>query len=274
MSSIASKTAPQSDPRPRRPAQEFKLVQTRRTFEEVTAQVREMLFDGSLRPGDRLPAERDLARTLGIGRPALREALRSLEANGLIELRRGKNGGVVISGGKPSVVSEGMSDLLRLGRIPVEELFEARRWIQMALVRVACHSATDDDIRRLRENVAHGEKLHHEGRDQERIAVNIEFHSILAEATRNQVAMIVVRGLTDALRTLISEVGSDPVPSLFRDRRAVIKALEARDENAAAKAMEKLLHTTEQSYKRLAEKRASGGASRTIPARKERPAGS
>ena len=62
-------------------APEFKVVSTRRTFEEVTDQVRELLLGGSLQPGDRLPAERELSKMLGVGRPALREALRALEAD-------------------------------------------------------------------------------------------------------------------------------------------------------------------------------------------------
>src|SRR3982751_343053 len=90
---------------------EFRQVQIRRTFEEVAAQVRGMLFDGSLRPGDRLPPERELAVTLGVGRPALREALRALEVGGLLELRKGKTGGAFISSGDHRVVSGGMSDM-------------------------------------------------------------------------------------------------------------------------------------------------------------------
>ena len=66
---------------------------------------------------------------------------------------------------------------------------------------------------------------------------------------------MVSRGLTDALRNLIREVGSDPVPSLFSDRRALVSALETRDEAAAVKAITKILRTTMPTYQRLAEQR-------------------
>ncbi len=145
-----------------------------------------------------------------------------------------------------------MSDLLRLGSISVEELFEARLWIQSALVRAACARATDSDLRALRENVALGEALHKAGRSEDRISVNIEFHTLLATATHNPVAIMVVRGLTDALRNLIRQVGSDPAPSLFSARRRLVDALETRDEDAAATAIQKILKTTMQSYQRLA----------------------
>jgi GntR family transcriptional regulator, transcriptional repressor for pyruvate dehydrogenase complex len=232
---------------------QFKLVHTRRTFEEVTAQVRELLLGGSLKPGDRLPAERDLAKMLGVGRPALREALRALEAAGLIELRKGKTGGAFISTGKPSVVSDSMSDLLRLGNVAVEELFEARLWIQTALVRAACARITQDDLKVLHANVVLAERQHAEGKYEERSTTNVEFHNLLAQATRNPVAVMVIRGLTDALRGLIRRVGTELTKGTFSARYELLKALEARDEHAAAEALARIIKNAEQTYKRLAQ---------------------
>jgi DNA-binding FadR family transcriptional regulator len=236
----------------------FRKLQTKRTFEEVVAQVRAMLFDGSLKAGDRLPGERDLSLQLGIGRPALREALRALEASGLIVLRKGKSGGAFISNGKASVVAENMADLLRLSTISVDHLFEVRLWIQVGLSRAACQRATAEDIERLRQNVLEGERLHSRNLDVRRIEVNIEFHNILAEMTRNRVAEIVIRGLTDALKALIHEVGSYPIASLFEDRMSLVNAIAKRDEDAAAAAMARILESTRQTYKRLEEQKRAG----------------
>src|SRR5215831_10481200 len=71
----------------------FAPIHTRRTFEEICERIRDRLASGDLRPGDKLPAERDLAQQLGVGRNALREALRSLEISGILELRKGVKGG-------------------------------------------------------------------------------------------------------------------------------------------------------------------------------------
>lgn len=236
---------------------EFRLVQTRRTFEEVTAQLRELLFGGSLRPGDRLPPERELSELLGVGRPALREALRTLEVSGLIELRKGKTGGAFVTSGNPRVVSSGMSDLLRMGNVSVEQLFEAREWILSALVRPACRRVTAEELEQMRENISVAERLHAEGRYDERIERNFEFHTLVAMATQNPFAIIAVRGLTDALRSLIDKVGSDLAPTFFSNRRELIKALEARDEEAATKAVARMVKATEMTYKRLAQEKAS-----------------
>jgi len=214
-----------------------------------------MLFSGMLKPGDRLPGERDLSVQLGIGRPALREALRALEATGLIILRKGKTGGAFISNGKARIIAENMSDLLRLSSISVDQLFEVRLWIQTGLARAACQRATKNDIERLRQNVLEGENLHARGLSRQRIEVNVEFHNILAEATNNPVAQIVVRGLTDALKALSHEVGSYPIASLFDDRLSLVAALEKKDEDAAAAAMERILRSTKPLYKRLEEQK-------------------
>jgi GntR family transcriptional regulator, transcriptional repressor for pyruvate dehydrogenase complex len=249
----------------------FKKLHTRRTYEEVVAQVRELLFDGTLKPGDRLPGERDLSVQLGIGRPALREALRALEATGLIILRKGKTGGAFISNGKARVIAENMSDLLRLSTISVDQLFEVRLWVQTGLARAACRRATKGDIERLRQNVLEGESLHARGLSRQRIEVNVEFHNILAEATRNPVAQIVIRGLTDALKALSHEVGSYPIPSLFDDRLGLVDALEKKDEDAAAAAMERILESTKPLYKRLEAQKLAAIRSGSARARAGRP---
>jgi GntR family transcriptional regulator, transcriptional repressor for pyruvate dehydrogenase complex len=250
------------------PRSKFRMVHTRRTFEEVTAQVRQMLFDGSLQPGDRLPPERELSELLGVGRPALREALRALEVSGLIELRKGKTGGAFMTQGDPRVVSGGMSDLLRLGSASVEQLFEAREWILSSLVRPACRRIRPEEIGAMRRNVAEAEQLHKAGRYRERIERNFEFHTLIAQATRNPFAIISIAGLTDALRSLIDAVGSDLSSSFFPNRRELIKALEERDEDAAAKVVARIVKATEQTYKRLAEEKTAqvkGGTSTLKP---------
>ena len=71
----------------------FNQIHTSRNFEEVTAQIRRMLVAGDLKPGDRLPAERDLAVQLGVSRNSVREAFRALEIGGLIRLQKGASGG-------------------------------------------------------------------------------------------------------------------------------------------------------------------------------------
>ena len=76
----------------------FTRVRPRRTFEAVSEGLRQMIAEGQLKPGDKLPPERELCDRLGVGRASLREALRSLEAAGILELRTGRAGGAFVRG--------------------------------------------------------------------------------------------------------------------------------------------------------------------------------
>jgi len=124
-------------------------ARTERVFEGICAQVRTELTLGRLKPGDKLPAERDLALRLGSSRTAVREALRTLEMAGVIELRKGVKGGAFIREGDPAVVTRSFGDMVHLGRISLADLTEGRVIIQDAVVRLACERATEADFRAL-----------------------------------------------------------------------------------------------------------------------------
>src|SRR5215475_14383912 len=104
----------------------FRPIHTRRAFEEICERIREQLALGVLKPGDKLPAERDLAQQLGVSRNVLREALRSLEMAGVLRLQKGVKGGAFIREGDTTRKNVVVRDMLRLGTISVRELSEAR----------------------------------------------------------------------------------------------------------------------------------------------------
>ena len=94
----------------------FQPIQIRRAFEEICDRIRAQIAAGSLKPGDKLPAERELAQQLGVGRNALREALRSLEIAGIVRLQKGAKGGAFIREGDAGRMDEVMRDMLSLAR--------------------------------------------------------------------------------------------------------------------------------------------------------------
>lgn len=212
----------------------YRQVRVRRTFEEVALQLRTMLGDGTLRPGDRLPPERELSRRLGVSRSALREALRTLEIGGLLELRKGKTGGAFVTSGDPSVLSNGMRDLLTLGNLSFEELAEARLWIEELVVRIACKRATEADLQALEHNLRDAEALLGQGRYAEKTQANIEFHNILARATRNAILVMNVSTITEVMRGFAERV-DEPTDLSMPERHRFIRALRARDEERAVK---------------------------------------
>src|SRR5258705_7272758 len=104
----------------------FQPIQVRRTFDEICGRIREQLALGVLKPGDKLPRERDLAEQLGVSRSVLREALRSLEMAGLLRFQKGGKGRALIQAGDMNPTNNVKPDNLSLGAISVRELSQGR----------------------------------------------------------------------------------------------------------------------------------------------------
>src|SRR3954452_8279890 len=127
----------------------FKLIDPERhgtTSEEVISQLREMIHNGDLRPGDRLPPERDLAKLLGVSRPTLRAGISSLAAVGVLQPRRGAGTFVVEAAGPPELDSSALRLMASLQRFSPAEMFEARRSLEMAIAALAAERATGEQM--------------------------------------------------------------------------------------------------------------------------------
>src|ERR1700733_14479982 len=147
----------------------FRPIHTRRAFEEICERIREQLALGVLKPGDKLPPERDLAQQLGVSRNVLREALRSLEMAGVLRLQKGVKGGAFIQEGDTGRMNDVMQDMLSLGTISVRELSEARIHVIDLVVRLACANARQPDFEVLEANIERTELATSEGRMLDRV---------------------------------------------------------------------------------------------------------
>lgn len=220
---------------------EFRPVATRRAFEEITAQIRGRLARHSLRAGDRLPAERQLAEQFHVSRNTLREALRSLEIAGLLELRKGATGGAFIKEGGGDAAVAGLADLYHLGAIRPQHLTEARILIGTEVARLACARRTREDMAALEANVAAAEEATARGDVANRALVNYEFHRLLARAARNPVLTILTDALMEMTRHFVESVGYMPNRYVMPSRRRLLDCLRRKDGEAAAKEMESML---------------------------------
>lgn len=241
----------------------FKPLREKRAFEEVADRVRQKIEEGSLRVGDRLPPERELSKQLNVSRSILREALRTLENAGVLELKPGKGGGAFVSGGNTDAVSESIGDLLRLGGISLAQLTEARAWIEEVVVRVACERANEADFEALEANVKLAEQLFAEKRMMEKLDVNIEFHNVLAAATKNPVLVMMMQTLGGVMRSFAKRLGAETTRSVIRSRSRFIELLRTRDADAAVAEMHEHLKSIQSVYMQFAE--AKGAYDLTVP---------
>jgi GntR family transcriptional repressor for pyruvate dehydrogenase complex len=245
---MTNKSSPHRSPDPRRrdraPAQQaavraplrFQPVHVRRAFEEICGRIREQLALGVLKPGDKLPRERDLAEQLGVSRNVLREALRSLEMAGLLRLQKGVKGGAFIQQGDMGRMNDVVRDMLSLGAISVRELSEGRIHILDLVVRLACACAQPADFQALEANIERSDLATREGRLLDRVECSREFYKLLAAATGNKVMAMIMDSVTEIhMRFVYAKVASSGVsmPQLVERRRQFLAALRARDVAAA-----------------------------------------
>lgn len=222
----------------------WRPVERARAYELVIAQVEEQITSGSLGVGDRLPPERDLAAMLGVSRAAVREAMRALEAFGVVRAGAGvgRDSGTILT----SMSSEALTQFLRLhvalAHFPMDDVIEARVMLERWSVSLAARHATDEHLAELLRLV---EAM--EDPDITREAFNdcdTGFHLAVAEAGGNRL----VADMTSAIRAsmegpiLRSFHATPEWPVLVHDLRTghrdVYDAILARDPDAAATAME------------------------------------
>ena len=219
----------------------FHPVAGKRAFEEIADQIRGQLAQHALRVGDRLPAERALAEQFHVSRNTLREALRSLEMAGLLELKKGATGGAFITEGGGGAAVAGLADLYHMGTIRPQHLTEARILIGTEVARLACARRTQADLASLRKNVDAAEAATAEGNVERRAQINYEFHRLLARAAKNPVLIILTDALMEMTRHFVEQVGYMPNRYVMPSRRRLLASLEAKDGETAAMEMKSLL---------------------------------
>lgn len=229
--------------------------------EQVVIQVRDMIREGTLRPGDRLPAEREFARQLGISRSSLRAGLRFLAAIGVLTSRHGS--GSYIADGPPALDSEPLNMLAALHGIATEKMFEARRLVEVAVAGLAAENATEDDLRRMSEEVT--ETYAALDNPQEYLVHDFGFHRAVAAASGNPILATFMEIVTDVLHQRRSKTidRSHDLKESAAMHRKIYRAIRARDVDAARTAMSEHLILAERA---LASEEVSGTPPETVRA--------
>jgi DNA-binding FadR family transcriptional regulator len=133
-------------------------VRLPKTGEVVADRLRRQIVNGDLAIGQRLPPEEELTAIFGVARTTLREALRILESQGLIEIRRGRGGGPVVTMPRPDTLAQGLAVLLQLRETTLGDLDEARQLVEPALAASLARSHTEADLAALRGAVARADR--------------------------------------------------------------------------------------------------------------------
>lgn len=212
--------------------------------QQVVAHVRTLIEAGSLRPGDRLPAERDLAVEIGVSRPTVRAGLRALAAMGVVQSRHGS--GTYIPGGPPTLGSEPLRFLAALHGFTREEMFEARRILEVGAAGLAAERATPEQIATIAEEVT---CLFASMDDPQGFLVHdVKFHQAVALASSNPIVTSLVGMVSEIYYAQRRETATRASDRNLRDaaemHRRIYQAIRARDQDGACHAMaEHLAHS-------------------------------
>jgi GntR family transcriptional regulator, transcriptional repressor for pyruvate dehydrogenase complex len=218
-----------------REAQLIEPIRKTRIHEEIADRIRQLILDGTYPAGQPLPSERLLARRLGVSRGSVRDALRTLETLGLLDMRHGQ-------GTFPRELSVDrlvtpLASVLAYRSDLQDELMDVRRMFEPAVARVAATRGTDEDMAELQRVLDTQRRKVAAGRSA--IAEDTAFHAALARATHNRVAVRLMETLNDLLvesRTLTLKQKGRPQRSL-RGHEAIVGAMRRRDGGAAERAM-------------------------------------
>lgn len=173
----------------------FRKTQHNRIFQDLVEQIQSAILEGRLKPGDKLPSQRELMAMFQTSRASIREALRVLEQKGLIEVKLGVSGGAVIRNPDTEPITDSLKLLLQQKQVSVDHLAEFRETIEGDVAAAAAHRAQAADIERLETILAQAEACLRDAdaTPYDFIRMDIRLHIALAEISGNPIFVAVTR---------------------------------------------------------------------------------
>lgn len=220
----------------------------RTVYEQIVHVIRSYIVKGDLKPGDKLPSERELATTLNVSRASVREAVKMLSAEGFVEVKHGQ--GIFISNKEnPDTIIHKL-DKFSMDKKTVKDFFEVRRVLELQAVEWVIKRASDDDLKRL-EKLIKDTKQDLSQKDKGVLLSLAEhdtkFHELLAEYTENHVLLRSMHSLLDILsevRLKCLQIEGRPIKSLD-EHEVIMQALMERDMSRAKELMEEHIKSVE-----------------------------
>ena len=204
-----------------------------RIVDDVTA----ALFEKRLAPGDFLGTEKDIAERAGVSRIVARDALRTLQALGVVEIKVGAGGGARIAEGNPRLFSEALAVQLSLAGISVREMMDAQRAIETTAAELAAENATAEDLQKLRALLIEHEATIGDGAAYTRTCMR--FHLTVAEASQNRVLVAQLLSLQHVSWPAQNRTLTAPVARhILEVHRQLVDVIESRDAAAARRLMD------------------------------------
>jgi DNA-binding FadR family transcriptional regulator len=200
---------------------------------EAMQVIKDGIFNGDFTPGQALPSEKELAAMLGVSRPVLREALRALQLQGFLVVRRGNRGGTYVTDLSEISIKDNLEDLLRMGKVSMGDLTQARLLLEPEVFRLAALNASEAQLNTL-------ETLIRSSMETEelktRIRIESDFHRLVAEASGSPIYLRFMQIIFDFIEVFaITTESLDFGIHQKEEHINILDALKARDAKRAAR---------------------------------------
>ncbi len=223
-------------------------------YRTISDSIRRDIIGRRLLPGDRLPAETDLAEHFGVSRSTIREVLRDLTTQNLVETTRGATGGTFVVVPRPEALARslgvGISMLAGNDSLSVDQMLEAREILEVPLARLACERATESEV----DAICEYAEVKLDTRSVERdLEVNWGFHSLISAAARNPLVELLCEPVLFVLENSFAAVteSADYIRHVEDQHQDIAACLRARDPDGAAESMRHHLQYLRPFYRRV-----------------------
>jgi GntR family transcriptional repressor for pyruvate dehydrogenase complex len=222
----------------------LKAIKKTRIYEEVVGQLHQLIDAGKLKAGDRLPSERELAETFRVSRSSVREAIKTLENEGLVLTRPGS--GTFITAVNVEAIIPSLASLLSRGKNALIDLFEMRRLVEPSIAALAAERATPADILRLKEICTEQEQQIK--RDTAVVDSDAAFHLTIGRATHNAALQRLVASIVEILKPIRGKSLQTPgrAHQSLASHREILVAIERHDPELARQAMQQHIQAVAQ----------------------------
>ncbi len=226
----------------------LKAIRKTRVYEDIVTQLKDLIADGKLRPGDQLPPERELSDTFQVSRASVREAIRTLESMGFLDTKQGE--GTYIASSVETLLASLPSTLFQR-RDFLLQAFEARKILEPAIAALAAERIAPEEVAQLETILKEQARQITEG--ETGVEADTRFHSVLAEAAKNGVLLKLNEAIVDSLRETRErslQTWGRPARSLA-GHREILQAIQTGDPTRAREAMRDHLEAIEHNVLKL-----------------------
>ena len=230
---------------------EFKPIKTKKIYAEIVEQIKQLIKNGELNPGDKLLSERELSERLGVSRASVREALSALEIMGLIEVKQGE--GTFIRQTSIDSIIGPMALILSMENDSLLELLEVRKVMEVEAAGLAAERATQEQLDEMRGALEQMASDLNEGKLGE--SADLVFHYAIYKATHNSVLLRLMNTVSDSMQQNIRTnrqrqyVLPNNPQKLLKEHQGIYEAISARDGKLARKRMHEHLLKVEKTYR-------------------------